>query len=187
MRILVPLLVILAGAPLSAQFINWGIKGGVPLNDAVKAAGTFNPEFHRWTLGPMVDLNLPAGFGIEADMMYRRLGYSAGTPNASEVFNSSSWSFPLLVKYKFPGNLARVYVDTGYVFRALTDVVRLDKNTSQGFVLGGGIRYDLKLIKISPELRYTRWNNDVFAYSSSAGDLLNSKKNQVEFLIGVTF
>lgn len=181
------LLLLIASAPLSAQLLNWGVKGGVPLNDAVKAAGTFNPEFHRWTIGPMVDLNLPAGFGIEADMMYRRIGYSANTPFINGVFNSSAWSFPLLVKYKFPGNLARVYVDTGYVFRALTDVARLDKNSSQGFVLGAGIRYDLKLIKVSPELRYTRWNNDVFAVDAASGNTLNSKKNQIEFLIGVTF
>ncbi|MBN9658235.1 MAG: hypothetical protein J0H49_08650 [Acidobacteria bacterium] len=180
-------LLLIAGTPLSAQLLNWGVKGGVPLNDAVKAAGTFNPEFHRWTLGPMVELNLPAGFGIEADMLYRRIGYSDTSLTNGGVFDSSAWSFPLLVKYKFPGNLARVYVDAGYSFRALTDVLRLDKNSSQGFVMGGGIRYDLKLIKISPELRYTRWNNDVFAVNAANGNTLNSKKNQIEFLIGVTF
>ena len=60
-----PFFLLLACTPLSAQLLNWGVKGGVPLNDAVKATGTYKPEFHRWTLGPTVDLNLPAGLGIE--------------------------------------------------------------------------------------------------------------------------
>lgn len=185
MRILCPFLLILAAAPLPAQLLNWGVKGGVPLNDAVKAAGTFNPEFHRWTLGPMVELNLPAGFGIEADMMYRRLGYSSTTGTGAN--NASAWSFPVLVKYKFPGTLARMYVDTGWALRAITDVAHLDKSSSQGWILGAGIRYDLRVLKISPELRYTRWNNDIFAYKAANGDQLTGKQNQVEFLIGLTF
>lgn len=186
-----PFLLLLACTPLSAQLLNWGVKGGVPLNDAVKAVGTFKPEFHRWTLGPTVDLNLPAGLGIEADMLYRRVGYSNAASSvdgtAVSVFNSNAWSFPILLKYKFPGTLARMYVSGGFAFRALSDVPQLFESTSKGLVLGGGIRYDLKLIKISPELRVTRWNNDVFDANNGHGSTLNSKRSQVEFLVGITF
>jgi hypothetical protein len=139
----------------------------------------------------MVDLNLPAGLGIEADMMYRRVGYSntasAVDGSLTSVFNSNAFTFPILLKYKFPGTLARMYISGGFAFRALSDVPQLFEATSKGLVLGGGIRYDLKVLKISPELRFTRWNNDVFDTNSGHGSTLNSKKSQVEFLVGITF
>jgi opacity protein-like surface antigen len=165
-------------APLSAQLINWGVKGGVPFNDAVKAAGTLNSNFHRWTLGPTFDLNLPAGLGVEFDILYRRTGYTT----TASTFGANSFEFPLLAKYKFPGKLARLYVDGGFVFRSITDVPLLQDATSKGFAFGAGIQYNLKLIKISPELRYTHWGNEPFK-----GVDLGSARNQTEFLIGITF
>jgi len=173
-----PLLIALfVCAPLSAQLINWGVKGGVPFNDAVKAAGTFSSNFSRWTVGPVVEVNLPAGLGLEFDALYRRTGYST-----SSAYNSGSIEFPLLVKYKFPGTLARMYVDGGFVFRRIGDIPLLVDANSKGFVFGAGFRYDLKLVKISPELRYTRWDNEPFRMPN-----LSSARNQTEFLIGITF
>lgn len=173
-----PLLIALfVCAPLSAQLIDWGVKGGVPFNDAVKAAGTFSSNFSRWTVGPVVEVNLPAGLGLEFDALYRRTGYST-----SSAYNSGSIEFPLLVKYKFPGTLARMYVDGGFAFRHIGDIPLLQDANSKGLVFGAGFRYDLKLIKISPELRYTRWGNEPFSYTD-----LKSARNQMEFLIGITF
>lgn len=164
-------------APLSAQLINWGVKGGVPFNDAVKTAGNFQSNFSRWTLGPVVEVNLPAGLGLELDALYRRTGYSDST-----AYHSGSIEFPLLAKYKFPGTLARMYVDGGFVFRHIGDIPQLQDANSKGFVFGAGFRYDLKLIKISPELRYTRWGNEPLQLPS-----VKSARNQMEFLIGITF
>jgi hypothetical protein len=45
---------------------------------------------------------------------------------------------------------------------------------------------DLKLVKLSPEIRYTRWNNDVFG-GSGPPITIKSVKNQADFLIGFTF
>ena len=164
-------------ASLPAQILNFGVKGGFPFNDAVKAAGNFHSEFQRWTAGPMVDLNLPFGLGIEANMLYRSTGYSNSTSHTA-----GSFEFPLLVKYKFPGKLARMYVDSGFSFRHVGDIPQLMNSNSKGFVVGAGIRFDVKLFKISPELRYTRWGNDIFAMPD-----LSSARNQTEFLIGITF
>lgn len=55
--------------------IGIGVKGGVPLNDAFVVRAT-NPvdyiaDTHRYTLGPYVELRLPAGFGIELDALYK--------------------------------------------------------------------------------------------------------------------
>lgn len=180
-------------APLTAQVINWGIKGGIPLNDAVQAAGAFRPVQNRWTLGPIVEINLPAGLGLEAEALYRRVGYetTVTVPGVAQpvnsVFNSNAWTFPVLAKYKFPGDLARLYVSGGFVFRTLTDVPNLWDSSSKGWVLGAGIRYNTKLIKISPELRYTRWGTDHFQVNAAHGNTLNSTLNQVELLVGITF
>lgn len=171
------LIVVFLCAPLSAQLIDWGVKGGVPFNDAVKAAGTFSSNFSRWTVGGVVEVNLPAGLGLEFDALYRRTGYSTST-----AFTSGSIEFPLLVKYKFPGKIAQLYVDGGFVFRRIGDIPLLQDANSKGFVVGVGYRYNLKLIKISPELRYTRWGNEPFSIPN-----LKSARNQTEFLIGITF
>ena len=173
-----PLLIaVLLSAPLSAQLINFGVKGGVPFNDAIQAAGSFSSNFSRWTVGPVLELNLPKGLGLEFDALYRRTGYST-----SNVYNSGSIEFPLLVKYKFPGTLARMYLDGGFVFRHIGDIPLLQNADSKGFVFGAGFRYNLGLVKISPEIRYTRWDNEPFQLPN-----LKSVRNQTEFLIGITF
>lgn len=176
------LLALLLMAPLSADWLDFGVKGGLPLNDAIQAAGSFRAASANWTLGPMAEVNLPFGFGLEANAMYRKVGYSSTTP-----FSAAAWSFPLLAKYRFPGAMARLYVAGGFNFRAITDLPNLWDSTSKGFVLGAGIRYDLKLVKISPELRWTRWGEGRFNLPNPAADFLGTKQNQAEFLIGITF
>jgi hypothetical protein len=172
-------LIFLLGAipAFAGGLFDFGVKGGIPLNDAISAAGNFHSDFAHWTLGPTADLNLPFGLGVEFDMLLKRTGYSNGSAH-----NATSFEFPLLAKYKFPGKMARVYVSGGLSFRAITDIPLLTESTSKGFVFGAGMRYDFKLVKISPELRYTRWDNKPFEWPG-----LQSVQNQTEFLIGITF
>lgn len=176
------LLTVLLTAPLSAQLINFGVKGGFPLNDAIKAAGSFQATSSNWTLGPTAELNLPFGFGVEADILYRKVGYTGLTGNSA-----AAWSFPLLAKYKFPGALARLYLSAGYNFRTISEMANLSDGNTRGFIFGGGIRYDFKLIKISPELRWTRFGEGKFRFPNPTTDFLGTKQNQAEFLIGITF
>ncbi len=165
-------------APLPAQLLNFGLKGGVPFNDAVKASGDLKSNFQHWTLGPTIDLNLPAGLGVEFDILYRRTGLKTSTA----TLGANSFEFPLLAKYKFPGTFARLYVDGGFVFRGITDVAYLQNAASKGFAFGAGFQYNLKVFKLSPELRYTHWNNEAFQ-----GINIGSARNQTEFLIGISF
>lgn len=179
------LLCLILAAPLSAQ-LHLGFKGGVPLNDAVKTTNPFRSEFARWTLGGVAELDLPAGLGLELDMLYRRTGYSLQNaepaPGPDSIGNS--WEFPLLLKYKFPGILARPYLAGGASFRKITDIPNLRESGARGLVLATGLRFDAALLRISPEIRYTRWNNEAFRVSSGA---LGSSRNQIELLVGITF
>lgn len=49
--------------------------------------------------------------------------------------------------------------------------------TQGGWVVGTGLRFDVSVLKISPEVRYTRWTSLRFLPT----------QNQVEFLLGVMF
>jgi len=135
----------------------------------------------------MIELDLPLGLGVEFDMLYRSTGYRVGSAETT----SSSWEFPLLVKYKFPGVVMRPYIDAGISFRHIGDLSLLGQpqqvfqfeNGSRGLVLGAGLRFDLKLIKLSPELRYTYWGNQPLNITN----VVTYRQNQVEALVGLTF
>jgi hypothetical protein len=63
----------------------------------------------------------------------------------------------------------------------------LQKNTTMGFVLGGGVDIHAVFLHISPELRFTRWSSQQINAVQSTIDLLHSNLNQAEFLVGITF
>jgi hypothetical protein len=56
--------------------------------------------------------------------------------------------------------------------------------TNVGIVLGAGIELHLPLVRLSPEIRYTRWSA---ANVTDLGATLRSNQNQAEFLVGLTF
>jgi hypothetical protein len=50
-------------------------------------------------------------------------------------------------------------------------------------VIGGGVDIHVAVMRVAPEVRYTRWAQQYFNLD---GDL-HSGQNQVEFLVGFTF
>lgn len=184
-KLTLTLFLLTAIPPLPAQLLHFGVKGGIPLNEALEAGGTFKTVSKHWTLGPTLDIKLPAGFGLEADLLYRRVGYTDTALGKDS--NAGQFNIPILLKYHFPGHgMARLYVEGGVAFRAITDVPYLAKGQTQGGVLGAGIRYDLKAVKITPELRFTRWADDMFSYKNTVS-ALSSRKTQAELLVGISF
>ncbi len=168
MNRLLPLL-LLATALLPAQHIGVGIKGGVPVIDATKLIDRNLTSIRKgdFVVGPMFELLLPAGLGVEINALYRR-GNGVGT-----------FEFPLLGKYRFPGILVRPTISGGFVFQRLTDIPGLDNR--KGIVAGGGVEIKLPKVRIGPELRYTRFNER----RTSSGFLTGT--NQVDILVGVSF
>ena len=63
-------LLALLAIPLSAQPVSVGVKVGVPFTDPIGRNGESRP----YTIGPTVEVRLPAGFAVEASALYRRLG-----------------------------------------------------------------------------------------------------------------
>jgi hypothetical protein len=60
----------------------------------------------------------------------------------------------------------------------------VNKTTTMGFVVGGGVDIHAVFLHISPEIRFTRWNSTQI---TDALGLLHSNLNQAEFLVGFTF
>jgi hypothetical protein len=199
----------LAGASF-AQIFSTGVKAGVPLTDFVDAAkGDHSAYFtntKRYTVGPTVEFHLPARFSFEIDALYKRIGFdgqsvSAGSSTLTGT-RGNSWEFPALIKFElFPGPV-RPFVDavrhlTGIhqvrqILSAgtsssveLANPPELNKNTDVGLAFGAGIALKLGRVRISPELRYTRWGGENLRDPVNA--LLHTHRNQGDFLIGFTF
>lgn len=211
-------LLLCAGAAFCQPF-SFGLRAGVPMTDFLSTAQSGNFNFtsntNRYIVGPTAELRLPFGFGVEADILYRRFSYNGSgsqvikgtggiTASLSTTTTSNAWEFPLLVKYRLPGKVVHPYVDSGVAWDTLSGLTQavtttvgsitnktttsnppeLGNSTSRGFVLGGGISIKVLLIRISPELRYTRWGAKHFLDPNGG---LSSNQNQAEFLVGFTF
>lgn len=191
-------LAIVAAGCAAAQPIGFGLKLGAPLNDALHLAsgtGSLADTATRFTLGPMVDLRLPFGVGVEADLLYRRVGGTYLTPLYSADVRGNQWDLPVLLKYRFGFPIVKPYVEAGPTFTWITNVGGLSaigpdvsvKESGKGLTLGAGVEVKLLVIRIAPELRYTRWGSGAFSVQSATSTLLHANQNQAEFLVGISF
>jgi len=157
-----------------------------------------------------VQLNFPFRFSIEADALYKRLGFEynqfagVGSPTATRTV-ANAWEFPVLGKYAIFGGPLRPFVDAGANFRHVSGVEQINsiagrlgianvsvnpvpefnKDNDIGFVFGGGVELKLGIMRVTPEFRYTRWGSENFRDPIAA--LLRTNKNQGDFLLGLTF
>ena len=185
---------LLVSTAASAQHIHFGVKGGVPLDDAYAVvsagAGNFVRESARFDIGPMLDITLPAGLGVEFDILYKRR-----TLDVSSIAQSSSgriWEFPLVGKYRFVKGPITPYAGAGIAFRSLGEFKELATGNTRGssntgVVLEGGVEAKF-ILRFSAELRYTRWTGQSLSdLAHSPGSVLQTTQNQAEFLVGITF
>jgi len=199
------LLFLLGSISVFAQPFSAGIKAGVPLNDFLSAAGNgtfdYTAPTQRYVVGGMAEVRLPLGLGVEFDALYRKLGFNGSGILGSDTISASgsNWEFPLLLKYRFHFPVVRPYLDAGVAWDTIAGLKEtivsvtlpvqsspsdLQRNTTMGFVVGGGVNIHAVFLHISPEIRFTRWNSTQI---SDALGLLHSNLNQGEFLVGLTF
>jgi opacity protein-like surface antigen len=188
-----------------AQPIGFGVKGGWRLTDHFEGqAPQVESSSGDYIIGPMVELRLPAGFAIEFDALYSRVNFSSLSATGgtfANLFDTGSWEFPLLLKYKFGGAnvgvaAARPYIAAGANFRRISDLPNVvdfvtgsngaETDTGNtGFTFGGGVEFRALFIKISPEVRFTHWGQDNFL--GGAAQIFKTKRNQGQLLIGLNF
>ena len=169
----------------------------------------------RYTAGAGLGLRLPHGFGADCDVLYQRLGFdvnSMPTPIGIAMVHTwttaNSWEFPLMGKFRFSRHAAVTpWVGGGVSFRATSgvsstseriDVFRnvsrwtsqsdqhLDARSRFGGVVMAGVGAPAGFLRVSAEIRYTRWRADDLAATGGYFDV-KSNPNQAELLLGITF
>ncbi|MGH9613785.1 MAG: outer membrane beta-barrel protein [Bryobacteraceae bacterium] len=191
------LLMFFSSAIFAQSFFSIGVKGGVSVTNAfsdqtfhgVDTITSFYSNGNDYIIGPTAGINLPFGFGVEADALYRSLNLSvdqtvAPSPASHSASTLSSWEFPILVKYHFiPLPIVKPYVEAGPSFRWTGN--QAGQLSNKGITAGIGVDVKALVIRVSPEIRFTHWGGDVSLSNVSA--LARSNQNQAEFLVGVTF
>lgn len=132
------LLVMIASSTIaSAQLVSVGVKAGVPFLGQPPGQDESRP----YVVGPSIEFRLPAGFAIEVDALYRRIGdttrfgsiiaggsiiASSPLPFPSVTFlinrqRGNYWEFPMLGKYYFRRQTSawQPFLGTGYAFRTV--------------------------------------------------------------------
>ena len=135
-----------------------------------------------------MELSLPFGFAVEANALYRPLNLAtdatlAPRPPAHFSTNINAWEFPILGKYHFLHTpVIKPYVEAGPIFRHVGSEASYLSNS--GFAFGGGIDVKVLLVRVTPEIRFSRWAGDAHVNFFGAPP---SQLNQAEFLIGISF
>jgi hypothetical protein len=188
----------LASSAFALGPFSLGVKGGVALTDAFpdhtdtsggSAQSTYS-DSKDYIVGPMVELRLPFGLGVEADALYRPLHLTTQTEGLGHALftssTTSSWEFPILAKYRFGFPLVHPYIEAGPSFRTLGGTLG-SSLSDKGFTGGAGIELNALLLRVAPEFRYTHWGNDTAPNPSGGASVIPSNRNQVEFLVGLSF
>jgi hypothetical protein len=195
------------------QSVSIGVKAGGRLTDDMSSPGAATSESKRYIVGPMLEFGLPLGLSVEVDALYQRQGYQASFSNfassSTDWVRANAWEVPVLAKYKLPIPLLKPYVEAGVAPRLMSGASDssiysiMDIPTgaithgqshgaanwpdSVGTVLGAGVQFGFRSLRLAPEVRYTRWNSTPINESGSYGYEFHSAQNQVDLLLGVSW
>jgi outer membrane protein W len=181
---------LLTAAAACAQGLSVGVYAGAPFTDVEQNAtlGTISyvANSPKFVVGGGLQLGLPMHLRLELDALARGASY-----RASNLFNDTSaveWRFPLLLQYRFnTKGLVQPFIGVGASFAHLYNIKNavtsgpgsFASNSPAGMLMDGGIDLNLKLIRISAELRYTRQFNEAIVSLSQL--------NQADVLVGIHF
>ena len=195
----IPLLFVFAVNTFAAGPILFGVRGGVPFNVGDSFTGGLGQltTTRRLEVGPTVGVRLPLGFSVEGDALFRRETLKLSQfGNFLPNIHSDSWEFPVMLKYTGGHELISPVFGVGVAARHIKDfnnlgsipaillTGRTSSNTA-GFVTGGGVRFQMGPVQVTPEIRYTRWGGGGFGQELL--DLTPFGRNDVSFLVGITF
>ncbi|MBI5085762.1 MAG: hypothetical protein HZB13_14330 [Acidobacteria bacterium] len=159
--------------------------------------------------GAALELSFKRKFGLDLDAIYRAVGFWTVTDTdiATTVLQTKAryYDFPLTFRYNYFGRTgfaSHLFVRGGVALRKVSnlkttrDVTDNEGNTAsgptgsplnhgtvRGLVAGGGMRFrDDFGIKVTPEVRYTRWMAQTFSTAP-----FMAKRDQLEVVVGITF
>lgn len=188
-------LALLLAVPASGEIFSFGLVAGTPLTDVTQTTTIAGINYLRnstlFTIGPSLQINLPAGLRVEIDALYRPVAYQIATKAVAGNVSASQFRFPVLLQ-RHVGNfpLVKPYAEAGLSFDHLTNISQaatvlasqpgaVVQASHAGLVLGFGADIKVPFVRVSPEIRYTR------QFSSDFQGI--SELNQAEVLIGIRF
>lgn len=204
------------GCVCFGQTFSVGALGGLRGTDDLSSGGATSVS-KRYVAGPSLEVGLPLGLAIEADGLYRRMGFqtqaSSGPYSTFATENANVWEVPILLKWRVPSRAVKPFVEAGYaprivagsIVRHTTGVYPIAPgetfsgyyatwSNDNGFVAGGGMEFALGRLRLSPTLRYTRWSGNMIygAYGGTHELFYNvpswtSTQNQVDVLLGIAW
>lgn len=144
-------------------------------------------DTHSFIAGLSAEVNFHSGLSLEVNALHRNLNLQRRflLPDGSQFQNGSStvttWEFPIMLKYRLrmPGAI-HPFLEAGPSFRTRNDPGPTEPSQVGGTV-GAGMEFRAGRIRISPAIRYTRWQYD--------GDhpRIATKRDQLEFVTTVSY
>ena len=166
----------------------------------------FSAAVPRYEWGVSGEFHLYKHLRFEIDGLIKRGGFNSvlPSPGGGYMYNPTTfnwWEIPGLFKTNVSLGHVRPFIDFGPTYRHIstihqetyaadlplgyaidnTSFALYDRN-SFGGVAGIGITFKKGPVRISPEVRYTRWANGAFEYPG-----LKTNLDQGDFLLGFTF
>ena len=142
---------------------------------------------HTFLAGFSAEVEIRTGFSLEVNALHRNLKLQSRFlfPDGSELQNGTSpvttWEYPMLLKYRLPmaGGI-RPFVEAGPSFRTRHNPAPTEPSQFGG-TFGAGAEFRVGRIRVSPAIRYTRWQYD--------GDYprIATKRDQFEFVTGISY
>ena len=181
--------------------------------NGLSVESAFRLESRFYDVGPMIEIGLTHGFAVEFDAVYHRQGlfytFDHDTDYSTSRERDNSWEFPLLLKYNLRFPVLHPFVEAGVAPRTISGGVAgtdqpglstpgppgpsgpsvpLSYSPSVGFVAGGGLQFNLGLLRLAPQVRYTRWATaPVGGPYFSLGSTYSSNQNQFDLLVGISW
>jgi hypothetical protein len=201
-RILLATALLLTGTVSgSGQRVSFGVVGGTNLThdfpanrgyylDADHPTGNTAVEVysdtHSFFAGLSVEFGLGKDFSLEADALHRNLNleqrflFPDGQMQEGARTSVVTWEWPVLIKYRLPARRMQPFLEVGPSFRTRDNPAPTEPSPF-GATVGAGMEFHLWRLRLSPAIRYTRWQYDG-PFPRTA-----TKRDQIEFLTGVSY
>jgi hypothetical protein len=166
---------LLVSPALLAQMLSFGVRAAVPMTDLFRVDSGRQTSTERYTFGPTVNLDLCRGAAIGADFLFQSATLAA--VSASTV---RRWELPLSLVYRLRPSPPHPFVRAGVSLNRVFDtgsavecargpfgeqfycldgkpLAELRHRVTYGPVIGGGLQFRVKRMRIDAEVRLTRW------------------------------
>lgn len=182
-----------------AQRTSFGVVGGTNLtNDfPLTRTGFFSDDglvtvdqyYNRrnFIAGASLDISLRNWLALEVNALHRPFHlqqdwtFPNGTRQSEFATDITTWEFPILLKYRAPAlGKVRPFIEGGPSFRTRHNAVPAEPS-QVGATVGAGVDWQAGRFRVSPSIRYTRWQYD------GGFPRFATKRDQIEFLTSFSY